>query len=86
MSQMSDGGGGDIAAPTVFERHRDSHRDAQVTNLLRLCQAAEFADLQIDDIHREFALRSQQHVDPIDVLIKYKRVICLTPNGKTLRT
>ena len=35
---------GDVAAPRVFQRHRDAHRDAEVARLPDFCEPAELAD------------------------------------------
>ena len=52
MSQVGDGGGGDVASPAIFNGHRNAQRNAKIAGLSRFCQAAELADLNIDDVGR----------------------------------
>src|SRR5688500_691634 len=68
VSQVSDRGRGDVAAPTVFQSHRDPGADAEVTDLLCAREAAELADFEVDDVHREIGPGSKQHVEAVDVL------------------
>ena len=46
--EMRDGGGDDVAAPGVLDRHRDAGGDAEVAHQPRLGQAADLGDLQVD--------------------------------------
>ena len=44
MSEMRDCGGHDVAAPGILDRERDSERDAEIADLPRRSQAANFGD------------------------------------------
>ena len=74
VREVRDGRGGDVAAPAVFDRHRDAHADAEIARLRRPRQAAQLADLQVDDVHGEVGAGAQQHVEAVDVLVEDERM------------
>ncbi len=84
MRQVGDGGGDDVAAPAVLDRHRDAQRHAQVARLPRPRQAAELADLDVDHVHRLVGVAAQQHVDPVDRLVQHERVVRPPPDRQAL--
>ncbi len=75
VRQVRDRGRHDVAAPAVFERHRDPERHAQVAGLLRLRQPAELADLEVHHVHRPVGVPAHQHVDAVDHLVQHERMI-----------
>ena len=79
---MRDGGGGDVAAPGILQRHRDAHAHAEVAGLLDFREAAELADLQIHHVHREVGLGAQQDVEVVDVFIEHERMRHLAAHGE----
>ena len=46
-------GGGQRCHHPDPQSHRDAHADTQVASLFDFCQAAELADLEINDVHCE---------------------------------
>ena len=78
MGKVSDCSRNDIASPGVFDRHSDSHRDAQVARLTDLGQSAEFTDLKIDYIHGQIASAAKESFKSINIFIEHKRVVCLS--------
>src|SRR6185369_12557081 len=70
VGEVGDGGRGDVAAPTVFDRHRDAEGDAEVADLPRLGEAADFGDLEIDDVHTAESVGVQQGLDRVDDLVE----------------
>ena len=77
MREMRDCRSGDVAAPAVLDRHRDAHADAEIARLNGPGQAAEFADLQIDYVHRQVGLGAEQNIQVVDILIQHERLIDL---------
>ena len=75
MRQMRDSRRGDIAAPAVFNGHGDAHRDTKVARQTSLGQPAEFADLDVDHIHRPIGMPAQEHVNVVHRLVEYKGMI-----------
>ena len=84
MRQVRDGRGDDVAAPAVFDGHGHAHARAQVARLPGLGEAAELADLQVDDIHGEIGLRPKQHLEAVNVFVQHERMIRVPPNAQAL--
>ena len=83
VGQMGDGGGGDVAAPTVFDRHGDAQGNTEIAGLPGFGEAAEFADLDVYDIHGVVPMGGQQGVDTVDGFIEDKGVRGAAANRKT---
>ena len=72
---MGDGGRGDVATPGVLDGQRDSQGHAQVANLARGCQAADFRDFQIDHVHGLIVRAAHHHTDVVDHFIEDERTL-----------
>src|SRR5690348_2168159 len=46
LRQMRNRSGGDIAAPGIFDRQRDTQRNAQIANLPRASESTDFRDFE----------------------------------------
>jgi hypothetical protein len=82
MGKVSDGSRYDIASPGVFDRHGDSHRNAQIASLSDFGQAAEFTDLKVHNIHGQIASTAKEHFQTIDILVEHKRVVGLPADSE----
>jgi hypothetical protein len=82
LRQVRDGCRGDVAAPRIFQCHRDAHVDAEVAGLFDFCQAAQFADLEVDDVHGEFGFGAEEDAEIVDGFIEHERVRDLSSNSK----
>src|SRR5690606_2805316 len=67
---MRDGGGDDVAAPGVLDGHGNAGGDAEVAHQAGLGQAADLADLEVDDVHRAVGEAAGQRVHAGDDLVE----------------
>ena len=84
MRQMRDSGRSDIAAPTVFNGHGDAHRDTKVARKTSFSQPAEFADLDVDHIHRAIGMAAQKHVNVVHRLVEHEGMVCTAADRQAL--
>jgi len=74
----------DVAAPRVFDRHRDAQRHAEIADLPRLGEPADLRDLEVDHVHRLVGHTTHDHVDAIHDLVEHERPVGVPAHGEAL--
>src|SRR2546426_9004787 len=84
MGQGRDRCRDNVAAPRIFDRHRNAQRHTHVTNLTCLREPADFRDLQVDHVHRLIGNGPHDHAEIIDHFVEYEWPICVAAYHQTL--
>ncbi len=85
VRQVGDCRRDDVAAPGIFDGHRDPQRHAQVPDLPRLRQPTHLRNLQVDHVHRLIARALHHHRDAIHHFVEDEWPVGVAPYCQALR-